>query len=469
MANLNLSQFGEKLFVADADHTFIWDTANAISKRVSRNSWLNSGTLTSDAPVTISQTWNAVGQTFTAFKVNAVSTNSASGSLLADFQLGGATKFKVDKASVATLGISAGTDNSALYFGGANYSISFTRGAANLDFGVGGDNRISFAAFPQIVMAGRGSFAWSDGSVTNTGTVDTIILRDAANTLALRNGGNAQTFNVYGTYTSITDYKRLSLSCSATTGNATIGVPFNSVLAVTGGSATATVATVTFAAQAAAFPVGSSVTVAGITPAGYNATAVVTASTTTSVSYASTVNAAYVSGGTATVSGSANWILQSGGHLLAGTDNTYDIGAIGANRPRNVYVGGQLRIASDLFVSGNTQLAGIFTFGAATPLRLSDGTGSDFSRLQLGGTADTFPAIARDGAGIKFTGAAAGSTSWIKVPPVAVGSLPLAATAGAGARAFVNDASAPVFGTAVAGGGAVAVPVYSTGAAWCVG
>jgi hypothetical protein len=38
-----------------------------------------------------------------------------------------------------------------------------------------------------------------------------------------------------------------------------------------------------------------------------------------------------------------------------------------------------------------------------------------------------------------------------------------------GDRAFVSDALAPVFGAAVAGGGAVKVPVYYTGAAWFVG
>lgn len=39
----------------------------------------------------------------------------------------------------------------------------------------------------------------------------------------------------------------------------------------------------------------------------------------------------------------------------------------------------------------------------------------------------------------------------------------------AGQRAFVSDALAPAFGAAVAGGGAVFVPVYYTGAAWNVG
>ena len=50
-----------------------------------------------------------------------------------------------------------------------------------------------------------------------------------------------------------------------------------------------------------------------------------------------------------------------------------------------------------------------------------------------------------------------------------VAGLPAAATAGSGARAFVTDALAPVFGSAVAGSGAVKVPVYSDGAAWNVG
>jgi hypothetical protein len=50
-----------------------------------------------------------------------------------------------------------------------------------------------------------------------------------------------------------------------------------------------------------------------------------------------------------------------------------------------------------------------------------------------------------------------------------VATLPSASTVGVGARAFVTDATTPVFGAAVAGGGAVPVPVYSTGSAWNVG
>ena len=50
-----------------------------------------------------------------------------------------------------------------------------------------------------------------------------------------------------------------------------------------------------------------------------------------------------------------------------------------------------------------------------------------------------------------------------------VATLPSAVTSGKGARSFVTDALAPTFGSTVAGGGAVAVPVYSDGTNWKVG
>jgi hypothetical protein len=57
----------------------------------------------------------------------------------------------------------------------------------------------------------------------------------------------------------------------------------------------------------------------------------------------------------------------------------------------------------------------------------------------------------------------------VKTLSTTVASLPSAATAGAGARAFVTDATATTFASAVTGGGANAVPVYSDGAAWYIG
>lgn len=53
-----------------------------------------------------------------------------------------------------------------------------------------------------------------------------------------------------------------------------------------------------------------------------------------------------------------------------------------------------------------------------------------------------------------------------------VGSLPSAATSGAGAVTFVTDANTTIIlgiGTTVVGGGANKVPVYSDGANWIIG
>lgn len=58
---------------------------------------------------------------------------------------------------------------------------------------------------------------------------------------------------------------------------------------------------------------------------------------------------------------------------------------------------------------------------------------------------------------------------WINVGAVTVSALPSASTAGAGARAFVTDATATTFASTVAGGGANSVPVYSDGTNWKIG
>lgn len=50
-----------------------------------------------------------------------------------------------------------------------------------------------------------------------------------------------------------------------------------------------------------------------------------------------------------------------------------------------------------------------------------------------------------------------------------VASLPNAATVGAGARAFITDATATTFASIVSGGGANSVPVYSDGTDWRIG
>lgn len=67
------------------------------------------------------------------------------------------------------------------------------------------------------------------------------------------------------------------------------------------------------------------------------------------------------------------------------------------------------------------------------------------------------------------TGTSLAATSFVKTGSTVVGSLPAAATAGAGARMFVTDATATTFLSTVAGGGANKVPVVSDGTSWLIG
>jgi hypothetical protein len=57
----------------------------------------------------------------------------------------------------------------------------------------------------------------------------------------------------------------------------------------------------------------------------------------------------------------------------------------------------------------------------------------------------------------------------VKSGAFVTGNIPAAATAGAGSRAFVTDATLATFGSLYVGGAANAVPVYSDGSAWFIG
>jgi hypothetical protein len=58
---------------------------------------------------------------------------------------------------------------------------------------------------------------------------------------------------------------------------------------------------------------------------------------------------------------------------------------------------------------------------------------------------------------------------WLNDQIAAVSALPAATLMGRSCRTWVNDANAPTFGSTVAGGGAVSVPVVSDGTNWVVG
>lgn len=159
------------------------------------------------------------------------------------------------------------------------------------------------------VLRSTGGLSWSSGA-PDVSTTDVNLLRDAANVLALRNGTTAQEFRLYNTYTDGSNYERLSIAwsggnCDIRTQNA--GTGSNQALQI-----------------------------------GTNGT-----------------------GSLRLVSnGSSRFELGTAGHLLATTDNTYDIGASGANRPRSIYVGTNVTVGGQVLAAAGTVGAPGLSFSA---------------------------------------------------------------------------------------------------------
>lgn len=183
---------------------------------------LTGATQTTAVPVlNATQTWNNAAVTFAGIKLNVTDTASNAASLLMDLQTGGGSP--VSKFNVS-----------------------------------------------------------KDGNLTLN---DTPFIRDAANTLAQRNGANTQTLRLYNTYTDASNYSRLYLKANNGGGNAQIG--FENAGTGAANNLWLLASSIVFATQA----------------------------------------------------GTQRWSINTSGHFVGQTDNTYDIGASGATRPRIGYFG----------------------------------------------------------------------------------------------------------------------------------
>ena len=301
MANQNLSQFTEKTFVADADHTFIWDTAASISKRVSRNSWLSGTT--------------------------------------ADFHLGLADAASPVAQTISVQSVVAGTSNTA----GANLSINGSQG-------------------------------------TGTGAGGSLLLRTAP----AGSSGTAQ--NALVTAVAITSAGNVGIGTTSPTSK--LEVYLNPAASYT--TETVKFGNIHFANGTGGY---SNLWMGSIsTPLTLSASNYTLANDGTNT---------IINGGSGGlffhVSAQAHWNIQnSTGHFLCASDNSRDIGASGANRPRNVYVGsdvicGSLR-AVNINTANNSHTVLTFTNSSDNLLFAS---GQTSSRINFCGTTNLFPAIKR--------------------------------------------------------------------------
>ena len=113
--------------------------------------------------------------------------------------------------------IAIGQTNKGFISNGANGYLSYIDAQTS--------NSITFGS--GISVRQNGFFAFSNSSDSYSGTWDTFLYRDSANTLAQRNTTNAQTFRLYNTYTSTSLGEWLSVDWSTTANTATIATKAN--------------------------------------------------------------------------------------------------------------------------------------------------------------------------------------------------------------------------------------------------
>ena len=185
-------------------------------------------------------------------------------------------------ASQPTLGFFKAANNFITYRGVAGSAYVFQISAEN-------NNGLQFSS-NGITAAASAYIGWGSTQVSGSAIAspDTFLYRDgAANTLALRNGTNAQTTRIYNTYTDASNYERININWSSN--NATVS---------TENAGTGVVRDLYLKASNRIFFGASS---------------------------------------------AASWVLDTTQNIRTSNDNQYDIGT-SSNRIRNLYAGGGLSV-----------------------------------------------------------------------------------------------------------------------------
>ena len=233
-----LNGLTSKTTPVDADEVYVRDSSGTPSSK--KLTWANlkatlantflsleggtiaSGTKTaSDPALTVTQTFNNAGVTFVGKSNDFTDTASASDSILERWKVGTNPGIQITKTqgktskpallfgttsgntgSIAIYRVSAGTGDTGWFTSGdfhywcQNSSIA-KYALDNTSFVIGLGLSLAFASHSDII---------------GVNTKDVYLHRDAANTLAQRNGTNAQTARTYGTYTDASNYRRVAIA-----------------------------------------------------------------------------------------------------------------------------------------------------------------------------------------------------------------------------------------------------------------
>ena len=168
------------------------------------------GTVTASTPLSITQTWNATATTYTGILSNITDTASAAGSLLIDLQVGGSSTANITKTGTLALQNRLGAGSYQVGIGTYSY-----QGMALYSNGVLSPSAIVRDA--GFLLRSGSAYGWGSNATYPETSPDLFLYRDQANTLAQRNGTNAQTFRLYNTYTDASNFERVSLSWSGNT------------------------------------------------------------------------------------------------------------------------------------------------------------------------------------------------------------------------------------------------------------
>lgn len=197
------------------------------------------------------------------------------------------------------------------------------------------------------------SLGFSSGADPVTSGADVTLFRDAANTLALRNGVNQQTLSIYNTYTDASNYERISIRTPGASGP---------------------------------YILGPEVAGTGIAkPLTVNAASVFPNIPSTALTLGANTG--------------IQWSINTGGHFVATADNVSDIGAAGANRVRSVYSATSFNVANGSAVMAYDSGAG----GAVTLIKMAGAgsfPGAGFGKLYFrdGTNGGTLRLVVRAGA-----------------------------------------------------------------------